>query len=98
MAITAAAQALLVAAAAIELSAHLDTADTRAWRDVTAACFTGPDRKRAGDGSGQLRVTIAVTCPLKPCWLSPYVTVVAVLVAHAAISLVVAIERSGHCP
>ena len=36
--------ALLAAAAAIGLSAHLDTADTRAWRKVAAAHFTGPDR------------------------------------------------------
>ena len=36
--------ALLAAAAAIGLSAHLEPSDTRAWRDVAAMHLTGPDR------------------------------------------------------
>ena len=36
--------ALLAAAAAIGLSAHLEPTDTRAWKDVAATHLTGPDR------------------------------------------------------
>jgi hypothetical protein len=39
----AAAHAVLAAASAIGLGAHLDLADTNAWRDVAAARLTDPD-------------------------------------------------------
>ena len=36
--------ALLATAAAIGLSAHLDTAETQAWRDIAATRVVGPAR------------------------------------------------------